>query len=44
VKQIEFSVEGIGAWGSSFENWPQLKQCLNGEPLAAHEAVCLFQA
>ena len=36
MKKIEFSVAGIGAWGSSFENWAQLKQLLNGEQLEAH--------
>ena len=36
MKSIEFSVIGIGAWGSSFENWAQLKQLLNGEQLEAH--------
>lgn len=36
MKKIEFSIAGIGAWGSNFQNWQQLKQLLNGESLDEH--------
>jgi len=35
MKQIEFSVAGIGAWGSSFENWAQ-------SPYDPKELSCVF--
>ena len=36
MKTIEFSIAGIGAWGSNFENWAQLEQLLQGKQLEAH--------
>lgn len=36
MNDIEFSIASIGAWGSNFENWGQLKQLLNGEQGEAH--------
>ena len=36
MKNIEFSIVGLGAWGSHFQNWSELQQLLIGKDLDAH--------
>jgi len=36
VKQIDFSIAGVGAWGANFQDWLELKQVLAGVELDPH--------